>query len=850
LQLVYTIDSELKPTGGGMERSMSLEDFDPEFASVRDYALFYRQIGLQAVPAMSPGRDLSKAWKRPALKDWRDYQNALVDDAKFDEWFPANYTGNIGVITGACSGYVFVVDLDFQKGPEAGLWLAEMDHRQQHAGELETVSQRTGGGGQQLFYRAPPGWIPPTGKNSELHVDIRGQGGFVMTAMSMHESGNRYQWIEGFEPWVVEIAEAPRWFCEELEKLFGQGTVEEAGATHSSAPKSKTTTPESALHPLGGIVDGRESYMARMIWAKVVDLYRTCPLKLSDSELAAIRDQLFLEYDLHCHSRIPPDGRPNADRLEQEGRGFSLFNEKWASAVAQWDGKVAKHAANPPQESLEPKGATIEGGDLAKSFELGVGDEDPLPLFPALPQSTPYPIEAMGCLAPAAAAIARKVQVPASTADQSVLAVAALAAQAHCDVVLPFGQRRPLSLYLATIAGSGDRKSSADNEACRPVAAREKSMRESHRNEKKKFEAERDAWNAEKKKLEGNKNIGFDEEADDLALLDAEPQPPLTPLLTMSDMTLDGLTRNWADGHASLAIFTAEGGTFTGGHGMSEENRLRTAATLSEVWDGKPIKRVRAKDGVTILPGRRLTLHVMIQPDASHGFVANAVLRDQGLLSRILVAAPESLAGGRFYRDPDPADDAEIRAFEMRILSILEAPAPLVDDRNELDPRELPMSMKAAALWKEFFNFVEGQSGPKGDLAGLRDLASKAAEHAARIAGVLTVFRDLNAAAIEAQEMQNAIDMMDWYLGEAARLQGAARLDPRLLRAQALLEWIRAQGPGEIKFRDILRLGPRAHQLRTKAAVEEAIAILKDHRQIDESPARPRAFTLRQEVKP
>jgi hypothetical protein len=351
---------------------MNIEDFDVEFASVADYAQLYRELGLQAVPAMSPGRDASKAWKRPALKDWRTHQNNLVDDDKFAEWFPPDYAGNIGVLTGACSGNVFVVDLDLQKGPEAALWWSEMDHRQEHAGELETVSQRTGGGGQQLFYRAPDGWIPPTGKNGELHVDIRGAGGFVMIAPSMHESGQRYEWLEGFEPWVVEIAEAPRWLCEEIERLFGQGHVENApaGSTEARGPIQRTETPSSALHPLGGILDGRETFMARMIWAKVVDLYRTCPIKPSEGELASIKAQLFLEYDLHCHTRLPADGRSNASRLEEEGRGFSLFTEKWGSALSQWDGKVAKHAADAPKVDVRQKEleAEFEAADIPRPF--------------------------------------------------------------------------------------------------------------------------------------------------------------------------------------------------------------------------------------------------------------------------------------------------------------------------------------------------------------------------------------------------------------------------------------------------------------------------------------------------
>lgn len=75
--------------------------------------------------------------------------------------------------------------------------------------------------------------------------------------------------------------------------------------------------------------------------------------------------------------------------------------------------------------------------------------EEPLPLFPPLPPAEPYPVDALGpVLSSAAAAIARKVQVPPAMAAQSVLAAAALAAQGHADVMLPYGQPRPLSLYL------------------------------------------------------------------------------------------------------------------------------------------------------------------------------------------------------------------------------------------------------------------------------------------------------------------------------------------------------------------------------------------------------------------
>jgi hypothetical protein len=73
----------------------------------------------------------------------------------------------------------------------------------------------------------------------------------------------------------------------------------------------------------------------------------------------------------------------------------------------------------------------------------------------------------------------------------------------------------------------------------------------------------------------------------------------------------------------ALGVFTAERGMFIGGHGMSQDNRLRTVASYSELCDGRAIKRVRAHDGVTILHGRRLSMHLMVQPEAAAQFLSD-----------------------------------------------------------------------------------------------------------------------------------------------------------------------------------------------------------------------------------
>ena len=320
-------------------------------------------------------------------------------------------------------------------------------------------------------------------------------------------------------------------------------------------------------------------------------------------------------------------------------------------------------------------------------------------------------------------------------------------------------------------------------------------------------------------------------------------------MLTAPDPTVEGLAKAWTDAPGGLGLFTAEGGAFFGGFGMSADHKLKTAAVLSELWDGAGIRRMRAGDGVSILSGRRLSAHLMAQAEAAEDFLNDPLLKGQGLLSRVLVAAPDSIAGGRFYRDPDPLDDASIRAYGARMLSLLEKPVRTADgSRNELDPEAMSLSPSAANLWREFFDHVEGQCGKGGALAEIRGFAAKAAENAARIAGVLTVIEDGDALEISEGAMMNAVDLTNWHVGEAVRLAEAGSVSPPLRNAQRLLDWMLSQGKHEFAFRDVVRLGPNA--LRSKAGAEAAFRTLIEHGHVEEIAARPRSFRVISEGTP
>ena len=105
-----------------------------------------------------------------------------------------------------------------------------------------------------------------------------------------------------------------------------------------------------------------------------------------------------------------------------------------------------------------------------------------------------------------------------------------------------------------------------------------------------------------------------EEKYKELEALGSPPTPPLDPVLLVEEPTYEGLVKLLQLGQPSLGLFSDEGGRLLGGHGMSQENQLKTGVGLCELWDGKRISRVRSGDGAHLIYGKRVSMHIMIQP--------------------------------------------------------------------------------------------------------------------------------------------------------------------------------------------------------------------------------------------
>jgi hypothetical protein len=470
--------------------------------------------------------------------------------------------------------------------------------------------------------------------------------------------------------------------------------------------------------------------------------------------------------------------------------------------------------------------------DLALALNKANKHEPPRPLMRKLPPADPFPVDALGrVLGPAARAINDRVQAPMSICANSVLAAATLALQSHADVVLPIGvdRQKPISAYFVTIAETGERKTECDFQAMWPVRQREKQLRdeydakrEAHVNDKVAWDRARDAAVKQGKGNRAAIRAALDK-------IGPPPIPPLEPMLTSTEPTYEGLCKQFITHHPSLGIFTNEGGQFIGGHGMKDENKLRTATGLSALWDGEPVRRVRAGDGATILPGRRLSGHIMAQPEVSSILFNDPLLLGQGLLSRLLVAQPESAAGKRMPREEKPETSVQLKKYGDVLLKIMERVPPTKNGKaNELEPRPLPLSTKVVAKWFEFVAHVERAIGQGGSLEPIKGFANKLPEHAARLAAVLTLVENINAHEITVDALERGIALAEHYATEALRIFEFSRANAELVLAQRLLNWLQQKWPEPIiSLPDIYQRSLNA--ISDKATAAKMVSVLADH---------------------
>jgi hypothetical protein len=162
--------------------------------SLYPYAVGYAQLGLPIFPCQRRG-------KEPACS--RGLHDATPNLDRIHSWWGHCKDLNIGLACGEASG-LFIIDVDGAEG-EATLRKPE-DKYGPLPPTREAITGRSGG--RHAYYRLGKHKVRNSTGKLGTGTDVRGTGGYVLLAPSIHPSGRPYSWsVDSAD----HIASAPDW---------------------------------------------------------------------------------------------------------------------------------------------------------------------------------------------------------------------------------------------------------------------------------------------------------------------------------------------------------------------------------------------------------------------------------------------------------------------------------------------------------------------------------------------------------------------------------------------------------------------------------------------------------------
>ena len=289
---------------------------------ILQWAFFFAEIGFSVVPTV-------EGEKRPGVP-WEEYQRRRPDKIQLRMWLTGLYANcAIGAVTGAVSGNVFVLDADASPGKVGGESLDDL--QMLHDDLPQTWTVKSGGGGRHLYFRAPPGMRIKTSKNElGLHLDVRGEGGYIVLPPSLHPNGQAYDWVVGCDPRSCDIADAPAWLLVLVEDKEPSGEAKPSQRGSASAEFDAFNRKR---------IDGREGYMRDLVWARLIEERSRTSVIPTGEALEAIILDCWAVFEAKCKART--------GSLASDGRGIDEMRRKFKYALRKWDTKIATEASKP-----------------------------------------------------------------------------------------------------------------------------------------------------------------------------------------------------------------------------------------------------------------------------------------------------------------------------------------------------------------------------------------------------------------------------------------------------------------------------------------------------------------------
>ncbi|WP_338141800.1 YfjI family protein [Cronobacter sakazakii] len=442
----------------------------------------------------------------------------------------------------------------------------------------------------------------------------------------------------------------------------------------------------------------------------------------------------------------------------------------------------------------------------------------PVHTLPSLARNAIYEVE-------------QHTQAPLSLISSAILSAISLACQNSIDVCRINNLIGPASLYLLTIADSGERKTGVYKEIFNPIYEFEELLFEKHLNEMLSYKNTIEIMDIEKKliiskiKSDIRCNRDVSETRKRLEeLLSSYPEEPIKYRMIFNDATPAAL-KDYLSGHwRSVGIFSDEAGTVFNGYILGD------LPFLNKMWDGSTYTLQRKNEPDRLIKNATLTAGLMAQPSVISRYIKNKgdIAKGIGIFNRFLICQPHSKQGYRTITNPVTSNE-HLPLFHKRLMEIIKKN--IASNKNSKRTC-LYFSPEAQERWIQFHNHVESEMGMLGFgcFSDIKDYASKIAENAARISALLFYFNhgegDISLEAIEA-----AIEITLWFTDEYIRIFSVPKpLDKKeeQIDSEELFKWVikYCEDNSIIYFNKVLIYSFGPNRLRRKKVADGLLEIL------------------------
>jgi len=404
-------------------------------------------------------------------------------------------------------------------------------------------------------------------------------------------------------------------------------------------------------------------------------------------------------------------------------------------------------------------------------FNAGTHQRRPLPDLTPIARN--FPTESLPpALREAVLYVAKSKQISTVIAGMTASGMLGLLTQNLARFRMPGdkAETRPASVYSKVIAPSAAGKTRGLKAFIPPIETHDQAMISLYEQAMQRFNLAHGDWmddrkelQREKRKLRANNKpwqhiqVALDE------LDRKEPVAPIETRLLVSDITTRRFIDQLKGSGRSIALVSDEAD-------IIYENLPRLCRHLNRGFDGSLITLDRAGGESVIGFDPRISVFLMVQNEIIDDFERNhgAKMRSIGFWGRNLFGTAGKIVDDRHLADvivsPQSLDAFHDTLGRMAIE---------IDRRRSLGITtldEIELDDEALKCWRDFEHEMrhrmnsEGDIREAGDLADVSDFASRAAEHAGRLATIWTVA--LGEKRISLETTKGAIEVIRFHLAE------------------------------------------------------------------------------------